>query len=101
MIKDKEGTSLSVDLVSAVIDVVVRPMKELNYDLVAPIQISEVWETMKGMRSGYAPGIDRIPAALWKWGRFWLLPDIAGTFSGILNRAEWHLSWSTSILVPS
>ena len=30
----------------------------------------------------------------------WLLPVIAGMFSGILKSAEWPLSWATSVLVP-
>ena len=75
-------------------------MQECDYDLVAPIQVSEVWETMKGMRGGSAPGIDGITTALWMWGRAWPLPFIAGMFSGILNSAEWPLSWTTSVLVP-
>ena len=100
VIRDQGGTSLSVDLVYALRDVVDRPMQQCDYDLVAPIQVSEVWETMKGMRGGSAPYIDGIPTALWKWGRVWLLPVITGMFSGILNSAEWPLSWATSVLVP-
>jgi len=42
VIRDHGGTSLSVDLVSAVHDVVDRPMKKFDYDLVTPIQVSEV-----------------------------------------------------------
>ena len=75
-------------------------MQECDYDLVAPMQVSEVWETMKGMRGGSAPGIDGISTALWKGGRVWLLPVIAGMVSGILNIAEWPLSWAMSVLVP-
>ena len=61
VIRDQGGTSLSVDLVSALRDVVDRPIQEFYYDLVAPIQVSEVWETMKGMKSESAPDIDGIP----------------------------------------
>ena len=50
MIRDQGGTSLNVDLVSAVPDVVDRSMKEFDDDLVAPIQVNEAWETMKGER---------------------------------------------------
>ena len=38
VIRDQGGTSLSVDLVSALRDVVDRPMQECDYDLVAPIK---------------------------------------------------------------
>ncbi|XP_065584284.1 uncharacterized protein LOC136043285, partial [Artemia franciscana] len=76
------------------------PLRQEDYSLLEPIKVEEVCASLKGMKGSSAPGVDGIPAKIWKMGKTALVPVLAAVFSFVTENRKWPDQWNVSVGIP-
>ena len=76
------------------------PLRQEDYSLLEPIKVEEVCASLKGMKGSSAPGVDGIPAKIWKMGKTVLVPVLAAVFSFVTENRKWPDQWNVSVGIP-
>ena len=66
----------------------------------APILQAEVEEAVRSLKTGKSPGIDNIPAELWKHGGQEMIKALTYICQRIWETKQWPQKWTQSLIIP-
>lgn len=82
------------------LNILTDPTRATGEDGDAPILQAEVEEAVRSLKIGKSPGIDNIPAELWKHGGHETIKVLTHICQNIWRTKQWPQKWTQSLIIP-